>query len=428
MRVLMVGDSPFLKTGFGRVNHHALEAFLAAGFEVACVTALQTARKPPVADLPAKLYIPADDDPMGLRSVLEAYKEFEPDVVYVTGDPGNVSTFYVCLPRDAKMVAYCPIEGEPILHQAWRTILPKVDFFTCSEYGTRVVKQSLGLDIDYVYHGVDIETFTPLPDEERIAYRKRLGWDGKFVVTCVAQNVRRKQIPRLIEAMAILKYRLKQRNIVLYLHTVPFQNHYMEGWNLPEIATAYNVYDEVIFSPLMSDRWASIPERGDIENPGLRELMSASDVLMIPSQVEGFCLPIVEAFASGLPVMVTKYAAGWEIARLGGGVGVAPHDWEIHKSGTRYANLSPSDIAKDILHLYRNPKQLARMKQQGLDALKNFDWAPYETMVVEKVLNASKSIATEAESDSILPTDQATDSLLAPDDLPEGQGYARPAA
>jgi glycosyltransferase involved in cell wall biosynthesis len=414
LKVLILGDSPFGKTGFGRVNYHAMKAFLDAGLEVGVVPALQTKKNPPTTDLPVTLFVPDDSDQMGLSEAMSAIKSFKPDAIYGTGDPGNVGGFAAVLPARIPFVAYVPIEGAPLVHLGWRQVLSYIDFFTCSEYGTRVIRDAIGRDIDYVYHGVDRETFTPLSTDERDEYRQRLGWDGKFVITCVAQNVRRKQIPRLIEAVAILKHKLHQKDIILYLHSVPYQQHWLEGWNLPEIASAFNVYDEVVFNPLMHERGAFVPERGNLEVPGLRELMGASDIGMIPSQVEGFCLPLVEMMASGLPLMTTKYAAGWEVARHADGVGIAPRDWEIHKSGTRYANIDPMDIAKEIIRLRRNPKQLERMRAKGLEASSIFDWKTFEDYVAQKVINAASS-APQTESPEARQVDQTA--LEAAEDL-----------
>lgn len=417
MRLLMLGDSPLIETGFGRVNRHALKAFLAAGIEVGAVTALQTKKTEPTTDLPIRLFVPADNDEIGLAAGYAAIEEFKPDVIYATGDPGNVGGFTAIIPEDIPFVAYVPIEGEPIVHTGWRFILASLDFFTCSQYGVDVVKASLDKDVEFIYHGVDTEVFRPLSDDERTGYRGRLGWSEKFVITCVAQNVRRKQLPRLIEAIAILKKRYKQRDVVLYLHTVPYQGHWLEGWNLPEIADAFDVHDEVVFNPMMGKRGASVPEIGDFEVPGLRELVGSADLFMLPSQIEGFGLPIAEAMAVGVPVMVTKYGAGWEVARHGQGIGIPPYDYEVHKSGTRYANLDPETIAKEILSLKRDPKRLTRMREAGLAAVHKFDWAVFERTVTERVLNAAKAKA-ESPSSSRLPDQAPVEGKTSTDDVP----------
>lgn len=385
MKVLMVGDSPLAKTGFGRVNSHAMAAMMAKGMEVASVTALQTT--PVETELPLKQFVPSESDPMGLLRIIKVFEdnEFDPDVIYMTGDPGSVAAVASVVPARVPLSAYVPIEGEPLINGGWRAILSAIDFSTCSQYGADIVKRDVGIDVPWVYHGVDTETFTPLDDEERAAYRTRLGWDDKFVVVCVATNVRRKQLTRLIESIAVLKHQYNQKDVLLYLHTVPFQNYWLEGWNLPEIAQGMQVSSSVVFNPLMSGFGKSVPETGDLDVPGLRELVGAADLFVLPSQVEGFGLPIVEAMAVGTPVAVTKYAAGWEVAKTGQGAGLVVGDWELHKSGTRYANVDSMEMAKTILSLKRDPRRLQRMRAAGLAAVPQFDWGRFEEHIIGQI-------------------------------------------
>jgi glycosyltransferase involved in cell wall biosynthesis len=128
----------------------------------------------------------------------------------------------------------------------------------------------------------------------------------------------------------------------------------------------------------MAKRNSFVPVRtDDVKNPGLVEMYNTADVFVLPSQVEGFGLPIAEAMACGVPTLVTKYAAGWEVAR-GAGRGIPVGDWEVHKSGTRYANVSVEALAKELLRLRRNPNQLATMRRDGLQRVTRFVWDDFE--------------------------------------------------
>lgn len=396
MRVLIVGDSPRLNTGFARVNREAAKAFMDAGWEVGAAEALMTG----VSDSPTDgiHYFPPveGDDMMARKASVEAFNSFKPDIVYLTGDPGSFVAYISIMPVEAKILGYIPIEGEPIPNEFWKMALSNFPFFTCSKYGADVVKKYLNRDVAWVYHGVEHQTFRPLDNREEI--RKSIGWDDKFIVMCVANNVKRKQIPRLIESMSILKNKYKRKNIYLYLHTVPFQGHWLEGHNLAEIAMMYGVSELVMFNSKMKKLHDGIQEdSNEPGNPGLVQLYNAADLFVLPSQVEGFGLPIAEAMACGLPAMVTKYAAGWEVASPAGR-GINVKDWDVHKSGTLYANVDPEYMASEINRLSKNPKELARMSQAGLERVKDYNWDSFRKVLLEQaevVINASGSREAE---------------------------------
>lgn len=390
--VLVVGDSPALTTGFGKVNRIAVETLIAAGHKVSYIAAQESeqTQKPQVPQTQNK-YLPRQGDLMGLLSVQDAIEDSGADVVFHTGEPGTVTAFAKVTPARIPLLAYCPIEGEPIVEYQWREVLSTIDWFTCSQYGVDVTKRSLNRDIKYAYHGIDHDVFKV--QDNRDQTRQTLNWTDKFVITCVAANVRRKQWPRLIEAVSLLKHQYKQKDIILYAHTVPFDNYWLEGWHLPTVTNAFGVYDEVVFNPNLVKHNDSVPEVSS-DNPTLVDLYNASDLFVLPSQVEGFGLPIAEAMACGVPVVVTRYGAGWEVASPAG-VGVSPRDWELHKSGTKYGNIDPHDLAKEILKLKRNPKERARRSRQGLERAKDFTWDSFKELLLDGIVRA-KEASSEA--------------------------------
>lgn len=395
-RVLVVGDAPHLNTGFGRVNKIAVKAFQDAGYEVGAVSGLTL--DPPKEDNGVTYFYPEQGDVLGVVRATTAIPEWQPDVIYHTGEPGTMTAFTQVVPHRIPMVAYVPIEGEPIVNHEWKRMLKAVNVFTASKYGADVVKRDVGIDIPWVYHGIDHNVFQV--NGRRDMVRQMLGWSDKFIVMTVATNVRRKQHTRLFEAMKILKEQYKQKDILLYDHTIPFDGYWLEGWNLPEVAASMGLFSEIVFNPAMAKNNDAIPEVGQYDGLGLVDLYNAADLFVLPSQVEGFGLPIAEAMACGLPVMVTKYAAGWEVASPAG-IPIPVKDWEVHKSGTRYANADVEAMAKEILRFRRNPREALRRSDAGLRRVRDFRWESFtETLIgtTERAI-AEKAIAQEVQAD-----------------------------
>jgi glycosyltransferase involved in cell wall biosynthesis len=149
--------------------------------------------------------------------------------------------------------------------------------------------------IHVVPYGVDDAFFDPAPkDEPRAAVRAGLGIPADaFVVLHVGSVVERKNIPAVFAAVG----GLRERGVPAWLLQVggPFT---------PLQVTALaerGIRDAVVQVP-------DAPERQ------LRAAYHASDVLLFPSHYEGFGLPLLEAMASGLPVVTSGAGALNEVA------------------------------------------------------------------------------------------------------------------
>ncbi len=98
---------------------------------------------------------------------------------------------------------------------------------------------------------------------------------------------------------------------------------------------------------------------GYLERRDIRALMAASCALVLPSLEEGFGLPVVEAFAAGLPVVCSRGSALEEVA---GG------------AATLVEPLQTASIAAGIERLLDDPALQERQRAAGRERARAFCW------------------------------------------------------
>jgi glycosyltransferase involved in cell wall biosynthesis len=141
--------------------------------------------------------------------------------------------------------------------------------------------------------GVDISKFTS-GNGQRI--RKKYALEDKFIILYVGRLTILKRVDELIQALS----RLKDKNIaLLVVGSGP------ERENLERQSKSLKIDDRVIFT-------------GKVDDSELPDYYAACNVWATASRHEGFCVPIIEAMASGKPVIVPDVAAMPETAGEGG--------------------------------------------------------------------------------------------------------------
>jgi glycosyltransferase involved in cell wall biosynthesis len=187
----------------------------------------------------------------------------------------------------------------------WSSCRRSRAIITVSECSKQDLVSTYGLPeskISVVYNGYDDAIFHPsAPDVERSSsLRKRFGLERPYLWHHgVIQP--RKNLKRLIEA-----YRLMlERNPTLALDLVLAGPR---GWEYDEIVTAAGKNG--------NDRGRVILT-GALEDSDLATLLKGASLAVIPSLYEGFCLPMVEAMACGVPTIAANSSC---LPEVSGGV------------------------------------------------------------------------------------------------------------
>jgi len=171
----------------------------------------------------------------------------------------------------------------------------------CSEHVRDHLVRRVGLPpqkVALVYNGVDTDAFAPVDpaDPERVEARAQLGiGPGEKVIGTVGHLNRQKGHALLIEAMAgVLEYEPAARLVIAGRGPLRAQ--------LEALAAAHGVADTVRFAGLVGD---------------VLRLLKALDVFVFPSLWEGFGIALIEAMATGLPVVASATGGIKEIVEDG---------------------------------------------------------------------------------------------------------------
>ncbi len=117
----------------------------------------------------------------------------------------------------------------------------------------------------------------------------------------------------------------------------------------------------------------SVKVFGKIINAQLSEIMKEAHVFVFPSYFEGFGLVILEAMASGLPVITTTATAGTDLIENG-------------KEGFVITPGNEEQLIKHLHFFNSNPNEIAIMGKRARLKAEQYSWKDYG-MRWEKIIH-----------------------------------------
>jgi len=173
--------------------------------------------------------------------------------------------------------------------------------------------QRFELDPIYVPHGVDTSLFQPRrADRDAIRDELEIPHDV-FLVGMVGANVGNPDLPRKMFTKAIDAFTLfagEHDDAWLYVHANAIAQP-GSGMALDEVCELYRAPQGRVRFPHAKAFQLGIPRQA------MAYLYGAFDVLLQPSMGEGFGIPLLEAQATGIPVIASDHSAMAELCGAG---------------------------------------------------------------------------------------------------------------
>ena len=240
-----------------------------------------------------------------------------------------------------------PEKMPPLVRKYYRYFTPKfarkaTRIATVSQFSKKDIEQQYGIDpgkIDVVYNGVN-EKFVPVTEEVKQATREKYT-GGKPYFIYVGALIDRKNLGKLFQAFDRFKS-LESNDVKLLIVGTKM-------WHNKELQSIYEQMkfkNEIVFA-------------GRLEPEELYKTTGSALAMTYVSYFEGFGIPILEAFASGIPVITSNVTSMPEVAD-GAALLIDPSD--------------SNDIAKAMATITNDEQLRKELIEKGLNRRKQFSW------------------------------------------------------
>lgn len=181
-------------------------------------------------------------------------------------------------------------------------------------------------DCDVVYHGINIDEFSPVTDQEKVHIIQKLGLPEKKLVGCFGRIRRQKGTDVFIDTMIELLPKHPDWSAIILGRTTPEHQSFLHE-QIQKIENA-GLQDRIVFV-------------NEVPVDKVNQYYRALSLFIAPQRWEGFGLTPLEAMATGVPVVATR-------------VGVFPELIKEGETGFLSATTDPATMAEATHKLMGN--------------------------------------------------------------------------
>ncbi len=230
----------------------------------------------------------------------------------------------------------------------WKVIVPSI--FTKNEIQALTNKTD---NIRVIHHAYNKSYNQQISEQERNAVLKKYQIKKPFLLF-IGRLEEKKNIVRVVEAFDTVKKAFPDLQLVLIGKP---------GYGFEQVQERIHksTFQKDILCP------------GYVDQSDIHSILQSTQVFLFPTLYEGFGIPVLEAFASGVPVLTSKHHSTEEMSG-GAALLVDP--------------LHTDDIAQGIEKLLQNPELQKQYILQGLKQTENFSWEKCARETLNLLLSA----------------------------------------
>lgn len=206
--------------------------------------------------------------------------------------------------------------------------------------------------IEVIPCGVNFDLFRP--ENKELSIQKLGLQKGKQYILYVGRFSPVKGLDRLISALNLLKDHQELQLLIVG----------GDGEASPETQKLLTLAKKLDVQHLLN-------VIGRVEQPNLATYYNAADLLVVPSYYESFCLVVLEALASGTPVVATRVGAVDSIILEG-------------KTGFVVDDNSPELLARGVQNFLDSPIYRSLDRELLRSSILNYSWPNIGKMIVEE--------------------------------------------
>ncbi len=305
LRVMWQSNAEWAPSGYGMQTADLKKKFLESGWDGSNFALINMFGQSGgiIKDADGVLNFPSIDHVTGSDAMLQHPPRFKADIIIALQDVWTLN------PQDLSQIPnfipFLPIDYDPIPGMILNNIRFANRIIAMSKFGEKSLKES-GFASTYIPHHVNTKIFFPLSKKKR---KEEIKVDpNMFIFGMISANkdlLPRKSFGHVLRAFK--KFHDLHPNSILYIHTNP---DFPNGYPLRNHINFLGLQDFVGFPDKYKLNF-------DTPKPEMNMIYGSMDCLLSPSSTEGFCIPVIEAQATGTPVIVNDYTSMPELIQDG---------------------------------------------------------------------------------------------------------------